>query len=394
MKSWWTTLTFGILWGKARRLAIPACALLAAFFNPAGAQEAASRWAADYFPDYELTDHHGKKVRFFSDLIKDRIVVINFIYTSCPDTCPLETSRLREIYALLEDRMGKDIFFYSITIDPKKDTVPVLKDYAERWEAGPGWTFLTGKEEEITHLRKKLGLLSVRDSVNLADHPVNIVMGNQKTGRWLHRTPFDTAPVLAEHLGNWLDNYRKPKEHWNDYANAPALGKLRNGEYIFRTRCASCHTIGQGDVISNSLVLIGPDLLGVGKRRDPDWLVRWIREPDVMIAERDPLALALLKQYREVPMPNFRLSDGDIHEVIGFIAAETELFLSGRQTAVEKMRAVAARVSTESEVMCPNCLKAMAATARKEADRKPQTWVPERPVPPPAKPQEPSSPKQ
>jgi len=122
-----------------------------------------SRWGANYFPDYVLTNQDGKQSKFFSDLLKDKIVVINFIYTSCPDTCPLETSKLREVYALLDERMGKDIFFYSITIDPDRDKVPVLKKYAERWEAGPGWHFLTGKEEEITTLRRKLGLLSRSD---------------------------------------------------------------------------------------------------------------------------------------------------------------------------------------------------------------------------------------
>ncbi|MDF1815364.1 MAG: SCO family protein [Verrucomicrobiales bacterium] len=352
--------------------------LLAVFLYNTDGGETGDRWGADYFPDYKLTNQNGDQVRFFTDLVKDKIVVINFIYTSCPDTCPLETSRLREVYALLEDRMGKDIFFRSITIDPKTDTQSVLKEYADRWEVGPGWDFLTGNEAEITHLRKKLGLLSARDSVNLADHQVNMIMGNQKTGRWIHRTPFDSATVLAEHLGTWLNNYRNVKTNRNDYANAPALRSLSNGEYIFRTRCVSCHTVGGGDIRTTS-TLAGPDLLNVGKKRDPKWLSRWIREPDVMINEGDPIALALLQQYNGIAMPNFRLSENDAQSVLEFIATESELHLNGHATASEKMSAT--KISTESEVMCPNCLKnkqAEEAELQSQKKKEPKKWIPQR----------------
>ena len=90
-------------------------------------------WGADYFPNVELTTHEGKKVRFFDDLIEDKIVAINFIYTTCPDTCPLETAQLLRVQEILGERLGKDVFFYSITIDPDVDTPPVLKEYRERF---------------------------------------------------------------------------------------------------------------------------------------------------------------------------------------------------------------------------------------------------------------------
>jgi cytochrome oxidase Cu insertion factor (SCO1/SenC/PrrC family) len=124
------------------RFLLKILSLLALCLLPSAAVEGAeqkstSKWGANYFPDYLLTNHHGEEVRFFTDLIEDKIVLINFIYTSCPDACPLETSKLRQLYQLLEDRMGKDIFFYSISIDPDTDTVPVLKEYAERWRSHP-----------------------------------------------------------------------------------------------------------------------------------------------------------------------------------------------------------------------------------------------------------------
>ncbi len=104
------------------------------------------RWGADYFPNVRLTTHEGDAVRFFDDLIKDKVVVINFMYTSCPDVCPLETAKLAELQAILGDRVGRDVFLYSITIDPKIDTPLVLREYAERYGARPGWQFLTGAD--------------------------------------------------------------------------------------------------------------------------------------------------------------------------------------------------------------------------------------------------------
>jgi len=65
-------------------------------------------------------------------------VAINFIYTSCPNSCPLETARLMKVKRILGDRVGRDVFLYSITIDPERDTPEVLKEYAEKFQIGPG----------------------------------------------------------------------------------------------------------------------------------------------------------------------------------------------------------------------------------------------------------------
>src|SRR5258708_5456056 len=115
--------------------------------SPAGAQ--GSPRGADYFPNVPLTTQDGKVVRFYDDLIKGKIVAIDLIYTTCQYACPLETARLVQVQKLLGDRMGRDVFFYSITIDPDHDTPAVLKDYAEKFGAGPGWLFLTGTQADI-----------------------------------------------------------------------------------------------------------------------------------------------------------------------------------------------------------------------------------------------------
>src|ERR1044071_10046112 len=117
-----------------------------------------SQWGDTHFPNVELLTQDGKKVRFYDDLIKGKIVAIDLIYTTCKYNCPLETARLVQLQKLLGDRMGKDVFFYSISIEPETDTPEVLKAYAEKYHVGPGWLFLTGKLADIKLLSHKLGL--------------------------------------------------------------------------------------------------------------------------------------------------------------------------------------------------------------------------------------------
>ncbi|MFP3940026.1 MAG: SCO family protein, partial [Thermoanaerobaculia bacterium] len=206
-------------------------------------------WGEDYFPDVELITHEGERLRFFEDMVEDRVVAINFIYTTCPDACPMETARLREVADLLGDRMGKDVFFYSITIDPENDTPEVLAEHVENWQVGPGWKFLTGEEEDIVLLRRKLGIyieeIQAEDS---NDHNLTLIIGNQSTGQWIKRSPYENPHVLATQLGDWLHNWSLPRETERSYDEAPELRDISTGELLYRTRCESCHSIGRGDV--------------------------------------------------------------------------------------------------------------------------------------------------
>ena len=294
----------------------------------AAGEDARSRggavWGADYFPNIPLTTHDGRKVRFFDDLIQNRVVAINFIYTTCPDACPMETARMMEVHRLLGDRVGKDVFFYSITIDPKRDTPKVLKEYVETWGLGEGWTFLTGDEKDITLLRKKLGVYSEADpGTTELDHNLSLVIGNQSTGRWMKRSPYENPYVLATQLGSWLHNWKLPGVADRDYSDAPEIRQISTGENLFRTRCASCHTIGQGEIEELAERRIGPDLYNIGQQRDPKWLRRWLAEPDKMLEEKDPLATALLAQYKNIPMPNLRLTETDVTKLLSYIEEES-----------------------------------------------------------------------
>ncbi len=276
---------------------------------------ATSRWGADYFPNVPLTTQDGDVLYFFDDLIKDRVVAINFIYTSCPDICPLETAKLVKVQNILGERFGSDVFFFSISIDPENDTPERLREYKERF--GANWPFLTGKKADVDQLRKKLGLYvpEIQDGSN--NHNVTMIIGNQTTGRWMKRSPFENPYVLADQLGNWLTGWKTPSKV-GSYASAPALRSITPGERLFRTRCQSCHTVTGNELPS----ALGPDLFGVVERRDMKWLLRWLKEPDKMLEEKDPIAMELFERYNQLAMPNMRLTLQDATALIDYLNEE------------------------------------------------------------------------
>lgn len=302
----------------------------------------ASPWGASYFPNVPLTTQDGETVKFFDDLIEDKVVVINFIYTSCPDTCPLETAQLVRVQNIMGDRLGKDVFFYSISIDPEKDTPEVLREYKKRFKAN--WTFLTGEKSDIIELRKKLGLYiaEIQDGSN--NHNVNMIIGNQKTGRWMKRSPFENPHLLADQIGNWLTGWKQKQVRTADYQNAPELRNISRGEQIFRTRCVSCHSV-TGNEIAGAL---GPDLLGVSQKREKQWLYDWLKAPDQMLKKKDPIALALYEQYNKLAMPNMRLNKDEATALLEYIDDETIRVQAGNKPAgPEKPVTAAFTVSNE-----------------------------------------------
>src|ERR1051326_8188136 len=119
--------------GFATVAAIFLIAILYLAVGPTPATADNARWGANYFPNVVLTTQDGVKVHFYDDVLKGKSVVIDLIYTSCLDSCPLETARLAQVQKMLGDRVGKEIFFYSISIDPKRDTPKVLKQYAKNY---------------------------------------------------------------------------------------------------------------------------------------------------------------------------------------------------------------------------------------------------------------------
>jgi protein SCO1/2 len=285
---------------------------------------AATPWGPGYFPNVTLTAHDGRTVRFYDDLLKGKAVAINAIYTTCRDECPVETARLVQVQRRLGDRVGKDIFFYSISIDPRRDTPEVLRAYAEKFGVGPGWLFLTGKAEDVRLVTSKLGLSrgsaagNTGDSARGASHHRPILMvGHEPTGQWMRNSAVDNPAFLATTIKNFLTGWdgRTPGR---TYAEVAKIAMPDKGEYLFRLRCGSCHTIGQGDKV-------GPDLLGVTSRREHGWLVRYLKAPDEVLAESDPIATALFAKYKNVPMPNLRLGDDEVSMLLSYLDARARV---------------------------------------------------------------------
>jgi len=269
------------------------------------------------FPNVLLTSHEGKQVRFYDDLVKDKVVVINFVYTSCKDSCPAETARLKQIYNELGDRVGRDVFMYSISIDPDHDTPEVLHEFTRKFRIGPGWLFLTGREADTKMLRKRLGLY-IEDLTEdeAIDHNISFIIGNDKTGKWIKRSPFDNPKLLANVIGYEMFDGTIPRTG-KSYEVAPSIPTPSRGAYLYQTRCVSCHSIGQGDDV------LGPDLAGVTEKRERAWLERWLANPSQLIEEGDPIAVALFEQYDEITMPNLRLNDQDVAALIRYLDEET-----------------------------------------------------------------------
>src|SRR5947209_7869199 len=139
-----------------------------------------------HLPNVELTTQDGKRVHFYDDLVKDRRVVIQFMFTRCKDICPVITHHLAEVQEMLDGRVGRDIFFYSITLSPEEDTPKDLRAFAKMHGAGPGWTFLTGKPEDIFLLRKSLGFFydNPKEDADRNNHSGMLVVGTEPLMRW------------------------------------------------------------------------------------------------------------------------------------------------------------------------------------------------------------------
>jgi len=136
--------------------------------------------AEKYFTDVELTNQDGKKVHFYSDVLKGKTVVVNAFFTTCTSVCPPINRNMEKIQDALGDRVGRDVFLVSLTVDPETDTPARLKEYSQKFHAGAGWTFLTGKKENLDWALYKLGQYIEKKD----DHTTVLIIGNEPTGLW------------------------------------------------------------------------------------------------------------------------------------------------------------------------------------------------------------------
>lgn len=170
-------------------LAIPALAA-------AGAPDRVEKQRA-YFSDTVLLAQDGREVRFFEDVLRDQVVVIDFIYTRCPSACPLLTQKLVSVKAELGAAFGRGVRFVSISVDPKHDGPAQLREFAKKHGAAvDGWTFLTGRKADVDLVVRRLGQYVEAPE----DHSTVFIAGNTRTNHWTRIRPDSPAPVIAEQL--------------------------------------------------------------------------------------------------------------------------------------------------------------------------------------------------
>ena len=182
----------------------------------------------------------------------------------------------------LGDSVGRDVFMYSITVDPKTDRPEQLKNYAEAFRIGPG------------------------------------LLGS-KGGGWLKDSLFCDIERVVSNIRlldpDWPQRPSNPTA-----VETPVSGLIevsdKPGQALFIKASASCHTIGKGD-------RVGPDLAYVSARRSKEWLRGFVSRPDRMFAAGDPVALAMTKKYRGLRMPNLGLSEQDADDVIAYLDAQS-----------------------------------------------------------------------
>ena len=137
-------------------------------------------------PNTPVFDQSGRRLHFYDDLIHGKAVLLNFFYTSCGDTCPLVTQNLREVQDILGPRMGRDKHMASIKLQPQLETPEILRDYVGLWDIRPGWTFLTGRPEDVDQLRRATGFADSEPDVagNVDSHTGMVRYGNDRLDRW------------------------------------------------------------------------------------------------------------------------------------------------------------------------------------------------------------------
>jgi protein SCO1/2 len=151
--------------------------------------------AREYFTNTVLVTQDGKDVRFFEDVLRDRVVVVDFIFTRCTSACPLLTQKLLQARAALAGTV--DAHFVSISVDPEHDGPAQLREFARKQgAAGPGWTFLTGRKPDVDLVVKKLGQYVEAPE----DHSTVFIAGNARTNHWMRLRPDSPPAVIAAQL--------------------------------------------------------------------------------------------------------------------------------------------------------------------------------------------------
>ena len=158
--------------------------------------------AREYFTDLRLITQEGNEVQFYTDVLEGRVVLINGFFTDCHGICPTQNLVLSGLQGLLGERLGREVFIVSITLDPENDTPDRVKEYTQGFDTRPGWLFLTGKPENVNWVNYKLG----QYIENPEDHKGIYLLGNLKTGLWKKFLASAQKEILFNQLQGLLED--------------------------------------------------------------------------------------------------------------------------------------------------------------------------------------------
>jgi cytochrome oxidase Cu insertion factor (SCO1/SenC/PrrC family) len=158
---------------------------------------AAEAKARNYFTNLEVIDQNGQRLNFYDDVLKDKVVAINFIFTNCQGACPLMTKNLTFVRDMMSGEVGKSVHFVSISIDPLRDTPAAMKAFAQTHDADhAGWTWVTGDPDNLAAIVKKLG--SYTDDPEA--HTTQMLAANVRTAHWTKIAPNVPPQGIVERL--------------------------------------------------------------------------------------------------------------------------------------------------------------------------------------------------
>jgi protein SCO1/2 len=158
-----------------------------------------------HLPNVPLLTHEGRRVRFYDDLVRNRIVTFNFFYTRCDEICPGVTANLAQVQRLFGAQVGTKLFMYSLTLKPEEDDVSAIRHYRELFHAKPGWTFLTGKPADLEQIRRGIGFQYPDPKIDSdkSQHIGNVRYGNEPLMLWAACPGLANAKYLAESI-SWV----------------------------------------------------------------------------------------------------------------------------------------------------------------------------------------------
>jgi protein SCO1/2 len=156
--------------------------------------ETNSRASGMSIPDVELLDQDGRTIHFYTDLVKGRVVAVQFIFTTCTTICPPLGATFARVQKELGERAGRDVHLISVSVDPATDTPERLKAWGEKFRAGAGWTFVTGQKPQVDELLRALGALSAIPS----EHSPALLVGNDASGQWTRVYGLSSPAVLVK----------------------------------------------------------------------------------------------------------------------------------------------------------------------------------------------------